>query len=64
MGEGLLHNMSLRPAAGAVRPAKKAILRAQMAALARRIYGPDQPGNYHRDLVVNLLQTRRRAAGR
>ena len=64
MAEGSLNHLSLRPAAGAVRPAKKAILRAQMAALARRIYGPDQSGSYYRELAVNLLQTRRRAAGR
>jgi ABC-type Fe3+ transport system substrate-binding protein len=64
MTEGSLHHLSLRGAAGATRPAKKQILRAHMAALARRIYGPDQAGNYHRGLAANLLQTRRRAAGR
>ena len=64
MNEGPLHNLSLRPPLNAVRPGKKAIVRAHMAALARRIYGPDQPGNYHRDVAVSILQTRRRAAGR
>lgn len=64
MTEGSMHHLSLRQAAGAARPAKKAILRAHMAALARRLHGPDQPGNYHRDLVANILQARRRTGGR
>ena len=64
MTEGPFNNLPLRPPVATVRPAKKAILRAHMAALARRIYGPDQDGNYHRELAVNILQSRRRAAGR
>jgi hypothetical protein len=64
MTEGPLHTLSLRPSAGAVRPAKKQILRAHLAALARRVYGPDQAGNDYRGLAVNILQARRRASGR
>ena len=64
MNEGPFNHFSLRPPLTAARPGKKAIVRARMAALARRIYGPDQPGNYHRDVAVSILQTRRRAAGR
>lgn len=61
MTEGSLHQLSSRQSAGAVRPAKKQILRAHMAALARRLYGPDQAGNDHRGLAANILQARRRA---
>jgi hypothetical protein len=64
MSEGSLHHLSQRMSAGSIRPAKKQILRAHMAALARRLYGPDQAGNYHRGLAATILQARRRAAGR
>lgn len=61
MTEGSLHQVSLRQSAGVVRPGKKQILRAHMAALARRLYGPDQAGSYHRGLAASILLTRRRA---
>jgi hypothetical protein len=64
MTEGSQHHFTHRIAAGAVRPAKKQILRAQMSALARRIYGPDLPAEYYRNLAVSLLRVRRRSAGR
>ncbi|MGO8917588.1 MAG: hypothetical protein ACLQJR_16910 [Stellaceae bacterium] len=64
MTEGSLHQMSTRQAAGAIRPAKKQILRAHMTAMARRLYGPDQTSSQYRDMAVNILQARRRAAGR
>jgi len=35
-----------------------------MTAMARRLYGPDQSASHYRDLAVNILQSRRRAAGR
>jgi hypothetical protein len=64
MTDGSLHHLFLRLPVGAARPAKKPILRAHMAALARRVYGPDQAGNYHRGLAANILQARRRSPGR
>lgn len=64
MTEGSLNHLSLRQPMGGARPAKKPILRAHMAALARRVYGPDQAGNYHRGLAANILLARRRSSGR
>jgi hypothetical protein len=64
MTEGSLHHFAQRVAAGAVRPAKKQILRAHMSALARRLYGPDLPPEYYRNLAVSILRERRRSAGR
>lgn len=58
------HHLGNRPAARAVRPATKPILRAQMTALAQRLYGPEMPADYHRRLAVDIFQTRRRAAER
>ena len=64
MTGGSQHHFGSRPAGRAVRPATKPILRAQMTALAQRLYGPDMPAEYHRKLAVDLFQTRRRAAER
>lgn len=64
MSDVSLHAVSPRQATGTVRPAKKQILRAHMTAMARRLYGPDQSASHYRDLAINILQSRRRAAGR
>ncbi len=64
MTVGSEHQLGYRLTAGAVRPAKKQILRAHMTALAQRLYGPEMPAEYHRKLAVDILRTRRRAAGR
>lgn len=64
MTEGSLHNLPLRLSQAPVRPGKKQILRAHMAALARRVYGPDGAAGHYRGLAVNILQARRRTAGR
>jgi hypothetical protein len=64
MTEGSLNHLPLRLSQSTVRPGKKQILRAHMTALARRLYGPEAPGNHYRGLAVSILQARRRAAGR
>ncbi len=60
MTEGSLHHLLLRLSQVPVRPAKKAIVRAHLTALARRVYGPDAAGNHYRGLAVSILQARRR----
>jgi len=64
MTAGSQHQFGHRLPAGALRPAKKQILRAHMSALAHRFYGPEMPADYHRKLAVGIFQTRRRSAGR
>jgi hypothetical protein len=64
MTPGSQHHLGYRLTAGAVRPTKNRILRAHMTALARRVYGPDLPGGFYRDLAVDILRARRRAGGR
>lgn len=64
MSEGALHHLGARQGTGAARLAKKPILRAHLSALARRLYGPDQPGNYQRGLAASILRARRRSGAR
>ena len=64
MTVGSHHHLGQRLGMGAIRPAKKQILRAHMSALARRLNGPEMPAEQHRKLAVDILQTRRRSVGR